>query len=393
MLLSIALILIVGLILGFIFERLNLPSLLGMLLAGIILGPSGYGLLSQELMGISQEIRELALIIILLRAGLGISKETLKKIGKTAFKLSFIPGLLEGAAIFLIATHIFKLNWQSAGMLAFIIAAVSPAVIVPSMLQLIEKKLGKDKEVPTLVLAGASIDDVFAITIFSIFLGLFKSGEVQIFSILTEIPIKIIGGVLLGLIIGYLLEKFFRRYNKLNLSYQTIILMVVAIFTTILGDYLGVASLLGLMTIGYWLLEKNKEVATNLSLALNKLWIPAKIFLFVLIGATVKVQVALHAGWLGILLIFLGLIARSIGVLISTTNSYLNFKERVFCVIAYIPKATVQAAIGAVPLANGVPNGELILALAVMSIILTAPLGAIGIDYFAPKLLSQPQSN
>ncbi|PRX21786.1 sodium/proton antiporter (CPA1 family) [Orenia metallireducens] len=393
MLLSIALILIVGLILGFIFERLNLPSLLGMLLAGIILGPSGYGLLSQELMGISQEIRELALIIILLRAGLGISKETLKKIGKTAFKLSFIPGLLEGAAIFLIATHIFKLNWQSAGMLAFIIAAVSPAVIVPSMLQLIEKKLGKDKEVPTLVLAGASIDDVFAITIFSIFLGLFKSGEVQIFSILTEIPIKIIGGVLLGLIIGYLLEKFFRRYNKLNLSYQTIILMVVAIFTTILGDYLGVASLLGLMTIGYWLLEKNKEVATNLSLALNKLWIPAKIFLFVLIGAAVKVQVALHAGWLGILLIFLGLIARSIGVLISTTNSYLNFKERVFCVIAYIPKATVQAAIGAVPLANGVPNGELILALAVMSIILTAPLGAIGIDYFAPKLLSQPQSN
>jgi NhaP-type Na+/H+ or K+/H+ antiporter len=391
MLLSIALILIVGLFLGFTFERLNLPSLLGMLLAGIILGPSGYGLLSQELMGISQEIRELALIIILLRAGLGISKDTLKKIGKTSFKLSFIPGLLEGLAIFLIATHIFKLNWQSAGMLAFIIAAVSPAVIVPSMLQLIEKNLGKDKEVPTLVLASASIDDVFAITIFSIFLELFKNGEVQIFNILTEIPIKIISGIILGVLIGYLLEKFFRRYKKLDLSYQTIILIVVAIFTTILGDYLEVASLLGLMTIGYWLLEKNKEVATNLSLALNKLWVPAKIFLFVLIGAAVKVQVALHAGWLGILLIFFGLIARSIGVLISTANSYLNFKERVFCVIAYIPKATVQAAIGAVPLANGVPNGELILALAVMSIILTAPLGAIGIDYFAPKLLSKPK--
>jgi len=393
MLLSIALILIVGLCLGFIFEKLNLPSLLGMLLAGIILGPSGYGLLNQKLMGISQDIRELALIIILLRAGLGISKETLKKIGKTAFKLSCIPGLCEGGAIFLIGIYVFKLHWQAAGMLAFIIAAVSPAVVVPSMLKLIDKRLGKDKEVPTLVLAGASIDDVFAITIFSIFLGLFKSGEVQIFSILAEIPIKIIGGIILGLIIGYLLEKFFSRYTKLDLSYQTIILLVVAIFTTVLGDYLGVASLLGLMTIGYWLLEKNKKVATNLSLALNKLWIPAKIFLFVLIGAAVKVQVAIHAGWLGILLIFLGLIARSIGVLISTANSYLTFKERVFCVIAYIPKATVQAAIGAVPLANGVPNGELILALAVMSIVLTAPLGAIGIDYFAPKLLSQPQRN
>ncbi|WP_018248264.1 cation:proton antiporter [Orenia marismortui] len=389
MLLSIALILIVGLILGFIFAKFNLPSLIGMLLAGILLGPSGFSLLDVKLISISQEIRDLALIIILLRAGLGISKETLKKIGKTAFKLSFIPGLLEGGAIFLLAKYLFNLSWQAAGMLAFIIAAVSPAVIVPSMLQLIEKKLGKDKEVPTLVLASASIDDVFAITIFSIFLGIFKSGEVSIANSLIQIPFKIIGGIGLGLIIAYLLNLFFKKYSNLELSYQTIILIVTAILTTVIGNYFKVASLLGVMTIGYLLLEKNKKLATNLSLALNKLWIPAKVFLFVLIGAAVKVEIALNAGWLSILLIFLGLIARSIGVLIATHNSYLNLKERTFCVIAYLPKATVQAAIGAVPLANGVPSGELILALAVMSIVLTAPLGAIGIDYFAPQLLSQ----
>ncbi|GAB6099774.1 cation:proton antiporter [Halanaerocella petrolearia] len=389
MLLSIALILSLGLMLGFIFNRFDLPSLLGMLVAGIILGPSGLSLLDSKLLSISQEIRQLALIIILLRAGLGISKDTLKKIGKAAFRLSFIPGLLEGGTIFLLATYFFNLPWKSAGMLSFIIAAVSPAVIVPSMLRLKDKKLGKNKEVPTLILASASIDDVFAITLFSIFLELFKSGNISIVNTIIQIPFKISGGIILGLIIGYLVHKTFAKSPQLNLTYQSIILIITAIFTSVLGDYLKAASLLSIMTIGYLLLEKNKSLATDLANTLNKLWVPAKVFLFVLIGAAVKIQAAYQVGIFGIVIIFIGLIARSIGVLIATTNSYLNLKERVFCVIAYLPKATVQAAIGAVPLAAGVPAGELILALAVMSIILTAPLGAIGIEYFAPQLLQQ----
>ncbi|GAB6138989.1 cation:proton antiporter [Halanaerobaculum tunisiense] len=390
MLLSIALVLATGLLLGFIFNKLNLPSLLGMLIAGIILGPSGLSLLDDKFLSISPAIRQLALIIILLRSGLGISKDTLQKIGKTAFKLSFIPGLLEGGTIFFLADYFFNLSWPAAGMLAFIIAAVSPAVIVPSMLRLKEKRLGEQKEVPTLILASASIDDVLAITIFSIFLGAFNNNNLSIIKTLTYIPIKISGGIILGLIIGYLTHKLFINYSKLDSTYQTIILLTITIFTSVLGDYLNLASLLSIMTIGYILLEKNESLATELATTLNKLWVPAKVFLFVLIGAAVKIGIAYQAGLPGVILIIVGLLARSIGVLIATTNSYLNLQEIIFCGIAYLPKATVQAAIGAVPLTNGVPGGDLILALAVMSIILTAPLGAVGIEYSAPRLLKQP---
>ncbi|MCK8824007.1 cation:proton antiporter [Fuchsiella alkaliacetigena] len=392
MLYSIVLILTVGLILGFVFSRFRLPGLLGMLLAGILLGPSGFDLLAESMLDISQDIRELALIIILLRAGLGISKETLKRIGNTALKLSFIPVIFEGAAVTLLARYIFAFSWLQAAILAFIIAAVSPAVVVPSMLKLKQAQYGKEKEIPTLVLASASIDDVFAITMFSIFMGIFRSGEVAVAANLSQIPIKIIGGIALGAILGYLLVKFFNRYTKLNLTYQTLALLIAAIFANVLGDYLGLASLLAVMTIGYLLLEKSKGLAEDLSAVLNKLWIPAEVFLFVLIGAAVQIEVAYQAGLLGVLLIAGGLVFRSCGVLIATAGSYLNFKERIFVLISYLPKATVQAAIGAVPLAAGVADGELILALAVMSIILTAPLGAIGIELFAPKLLTVPES-
>ena len=392
MLYSIILILSVGLVLGFVFSRFRLPGLLGMLLAGILLGPSGFDLLAESMLDISQDIRELALIIILLRAGLGISKATLKRIGNTALKLSFIPVIFEGGAVTLLARYIFGFSWLQAAILAFIIAAVSPAVVVPSMLKLKQARYGKEKEIPTLVLASASIDDVFAITMFSIFMGIFRSGEVALAANLSQIPIKIIGGIALGAILGYLLVKFFNRYPDLNLTYQTLALLIAAIFANVLGDFLGLASLLAVMTIGYLLLEKSKGLAEDLSAVLNKLWIPAEVFLFVLIGAAVQIEVAYQAGLLGVLLIAGGLVLRSCGVLIATAGSYLNFKERIFVLISYLPKATVQAAIGAVPLAAGVADGELILALAVMSIILTAPLGAIGIELFAPKLLTVPES-
>ncbi|MCK8827229.1 cation:proton antiporter [Natroniella acetigena] len=387
MLFSISLILIIGLILGFIFEKLNLPPLIGMLLTGILLGPSGFYLLDDSLLNISQDIREIALIIILLRAGLGISKNTIKKIGNTAFKLSFIPVLFEGATITFLAIYILDFNWIEAGMLAFIIAAVSPAVVVPSMLKLKEQDYGKEKEIPTLILASASIDDVLAITVFSIFLGIYRSGEASLIANLSQIPIKIIGGILLGIILGIILVKLFDLYNTLKIPHKTIILIGVSILANVLGNYLGVASLLAVMTIGYILLEKNESLADEFSKVLNNLWVPAEIFLFVLIGAAVQIEVAYNAGAIGALIIFIGLSARIIGVLLATTNSYLNFKERFFCGISYLPKATVQAAIGAVPLTEGVPQGELILALAVLSIILTAPLGAFGIEYSAPKLL------
>ncbi|WP_408956550.1 cation:proton antiporter [Natroniella sp. ANB-PHB2] len=387
MLLSISLILIIGLILGFTFERINLPPLLGMLLAGILLGPSGLYLLDDNLLNISQEIREIALIIILLRAGLGISKDTIKRIGNTAFKLSFIPVLFEGAIIMFLAIYILNFNWIEAGMLAFIIAAVSPAVVVPSMLKLKEKSYGKEKEIPTLILASASIDDVLAITAFSIFLGIYRSGQVSVVANLAQIPIKIIGGILLGILLGTILVKLFNLYNTLKTAHKVIILISTSILANVLGNYLGVASLLAVMAIGYILLEKNEDLANKFSNVLNSLWVPAEIFLFVLIGAAVQIEIAYNAGAIGALIIFIGLSGRIIGVLLATTNSYLNFKERIFCGVSYLPKATVQAAIGAVPLTENVPQGELILALAVLSIILTAPLGAFGIEYFAPKLL------
>ncbi len=388
MLISFALILLVGLGFGFIAKKFNLPPLVGMLLAGILIGPSGFYLLDDSLLNIAQEIRELALIIILLRAGLGISKATLKKIGNTAFKLGFIPAIVEGSAVFLLAIYLFQFNWQQAGVLAFIIAAVSPAVVVPSMLKLKAKDYGKEKEIPTLILASASLDDVFALTMFSIFLGVYRTGEVAVLSSLVQIPVKIVGGVLLGIGVGYLLIKLFTFYDNLDLMHQAVILLASAIAVNAIGEYMGVASLLAVMTIGYLILEEEIKLAEDFSNVLSRLWVPAEIFLFVLIGAAVELEVAYQAGLLGVILIFGALAFRIIGVLIATQGSYLNFKERIFCGISYLPKATVQAAIGAVPLAEGVAGGDLILALAVMAIILTAPLGAIGIETLAPKLLA-----
>jgi NhaP-type Na+/H+ or K+/H+ antiporter len=388
MLLSVVLILGVGLSLGFLFDQLELPSLLGMLLAGILLGGSGFDLLADELLVISQDIRQLALIIILLRAGLGISKETLLNIGRLALKLSFIPILLEGGVVFGLGIVLLNLSWLEAGMLAFIIAAVSPAVIVPSMLRIKEQKLGQNKEIPTLILASASVDDVLAISLFGLFLNIFQSKSFSSLQGVFYIPAGIIGGILLGLCVGYLLDKFFTAIPRLDVTYQIIILLITAISVNIVGDYFQLASLLAVMSIGYILLEKNKHLAEEMSAALNKLWVPAKVFLFVLIGAAVQIKFVLEAGIISLVVIGAGLLARSIGVLFATIRSKLTIKERLFCIVAYLPKATVQAAIGAVPLAAGVPNGELILTMAVLSIVVTAPLGAIGIKQLAPKLLA-----
>ncbi len=391
---SIAIIILLGLLSKYIFEKLKLPGLLGMLLVGVLLGPYVFNLLDENILVISKDLRQLALIIILLRAGLGISRQNLNKVGKTALFMSFIPGLLEGFTILLVSTQLFGLTFIEGGILGFIVAAVSPAVVVPSMLTYIDEKKGTKKGIPTLILASASVDDVFAITIYTAFLGLYSGTQESIGVQLMNIPISIILGIVIGTVIGLTLVKFFEIHHIRDTKKVLIILGIATLLTSLESWLFGVipiASLLGVMTIGFIILEKRELVAKRLSVKYNKIWIFAEILLFILIGSEVNIHVAFEAGLKGILLIAIGLIARTIGVMISTHGSNLNFKERIFCAISYIPKATVQAAIGAVPLSLGIPSGELILAVAVLSIIITAPLGLIGIRWGSKHLLDQDE--
>lgn len=389
---SLALIIILGLLSKTIFEKLKLPGLLGMLILGIIIGPHALNLINPDMMIISADFRRIALIVILLRAGLGLSVTDLKKCGRTAIKMSFIPGIIEGTLIIFVASYLLHFTLIQAGILGFIIAAVSPAVIVPLMLEFQEKKLGTNKQIPTMILASASIDDVFAITIFSTFLGLYTGTNLNIWFQIISVPLSIILGILLGGITGFILYKFFNKFT-LQATNKVIILLAFAIILTsietILENIVPIASLLGVMTLGFYLSEKDHEASLVLKNGLGYIWAFAHIFLFVLVGAEVDVTVAVDAGVYGIIIIAIGLIGRSIGVVISTVNSNLNMRERIFSVLSYTPKATVQAAIGSVPLAYGVDGGEIILAIAVLSIIITAPLGAIAITTFGKKLLVQ----
>ena len=391
MALSLATIIILGLLQDKLFKRLGLPGLLGMLILGIIIGPYGIHIISDDMLRISSDLRRIALIIILLRAGLGIKKEMLNKVGISALKMSFIPGLLEGITIMFLASYFLGISKIESGMLAFIVAAVSPAVIVPQMLDFIQRKKGYVKAIPTLILAGASIDDVFAITLFTTFLGLYGGKNINIFTKMLEIPLSIILGILLGIGIGLILIILFKKYHIRDTKKTLILIGIAIIFTNVedaLTNIIPIASLVGVMTIGFILLEKYPKVANRLASKLNKVWVFAELLLFVLVGAQVNIYLALDSGMLGLLIIAVGLVARSIGVLISVTGTDFNWKEKLFCIIAYTPKATVQAAIGAVPLSAGVESGELILAIAVLSIIITAPLGAIGIRLSGERWLS-----
>lgn len=390
MAISLGIISLLGLIANAIFSKIKLPGLLGMLLLGVTIGPYGFNLLHPEILNVSEDFRKIALIIILLRAGFGISRDDLKKVGKTALKMSCIPGIIEGLLIAFASTKFLGFSFIQGGILGFIIAAVSPAVVVPQMLSFIERGLGTNKGIPTLILASASIDDVFAITIFSAFLGLYSGSHVNIGVKLLGIPISILLGILAGIIIGFILIRLFKRYDIRDTKKVLIIIGVSILLTAFensLKNKIEIASLLGVMTIGFVILEKMPEVGKRLSVKLNKLWVFAEILLFVLVGAQVNVGVAVNAGATGILIILIGLIGRSMGVIISVIGTNLNWKERIFCVIAYLPKATVQAAMGAVPLSLGVESGDIILAIAVLAILLTAPLGAIAISMSGNRFL------
>ncbi|MDC7239374.1 MAG: cation:proton antiporter [Spirochaetales bacterium] len=387
--LLIVLTLIGGWIFSRVFSRIGLPGVLGMIIWGMLMGVFSGGSIPGSLEELSPFLKSMALIVILLRAGLGISVKTLTRVGKTALLMAFLPCIFEGAALMVLLHHFLGFDWFVAGSCAFIIAAVSPAVVVPSMLNLQESGLGQDKEVPTIVLAGASLDDVFAITLFSIFLGLSTGADVHISRALLDIPISIFGGILPGIAAGFGLAWYFRTHHeKVRATEKSLLLLGLAILLVDIGEQIHTAALLGVMTTGFILLERVEHVAHELASKLKKIWIFAEIILFVLIGLSVDLQVAWHAGLKGLLIIAGGLVFRSIGVGLATIGSGLNRKERLFCVIAYLPKATVQAAMGSVPLAAGLAEGELILALAVLAIIFTAPLGLVGIRTLGPKLLN-----
>ncbi len=387
---SLAIIILLGLIANKLFEKLKLPGLLGMLILGILIGPHGLNWLSKDILNASSDLRKIALIVILLRAGLGLNKDELKLVGKTALKLSCIPGIIEGLFIAIASVKLLGFSFIQGGLLGFIIAAVSPAVVVPQMLSLMDKGLGKAKGIPTLILAGASIDDVFAITIFSTFLGLYAGKNINIAKQILKIPVSIILGTLIGVLSAIIIIKIFKKYPIDNTKKILIILSISIILTLIealLKGKLEIASLLGVMALGFVISDKIPSIGGKVSKGLNEIWVFAQILLFVLVGAEVNMVIAFKSGFLGIIIIALGLIGRSIGVLISLKGSNLNKEEKLFCIIAYIPKATVQAAMGAVPLANGVEAGDIILAIAVLSILTTAPLGAIAINLSGPKLL------
>ena len=392
MAISLAVILLLGLLSNRLFEKLKMPGLLGMLILGIVIGPYGLNILQPDMILISADLRKIALIIILLRAGFGIKKDDLKENGITALKMSSIPCLIEGLFVALASIKFLNFTFIQGGILGFIIAAVSPAVVVPFMLKLIENNVGGKKGVPTLILAGASIDDVFAITIFGAFLGLYSGSHINMAIQLLNIPISIVLGVAAGTIIGFLLIKLFKGYDIHDMK-KTLIILGFSILLSELEDMLKikiqVASLLGVMVIGFVIMERLPDIGKELSGKLSNIWVPAQILLFVLVGAQVNINVALKAGGAGIIVILMGLVGRSLGVIISLFATDFNWKERLFCVIAYIPKATVQAAMGAIPLSLGVESGDIILAVAVLSILITAPLGAIGIHYFSEKLLEQ----
>jgi NhaP-type Na+/H+ or K+/H+ antiporter len=366
----------------------RLPNIFGMVVFGILFGTLAGRIIPPVLWEIEPTLKSIALIVILLRAGLGLSKQALQKSGKTAILMSFIPCILEAAGLSVLIHYFFGFDWYTSGLTAWMLSAVSPAVIVPSMLELKDQGYGKHKDVPSIILAGASVDDVFSITLFSIFLGLLTSTDVNILRSLMDIPLSIALGIIPGIIIGLLLVRYFRAHHeRIRATEKTLVLLTVSILLVQLGETIHSAGLLGVMTVGFILLEQSEHAAHELSFKLKKIWIFAEIVLFVLIGMSVDVPTALEAGLNGIIVISIGLVCRSIGVLIATMGSGLNMKERVFCIIAYIPKATVQAALGSVALYNGIPEGQTILALAVLAIIFTAPLGLFGIHFFSRRLL------
>jgi NhaP-type Na+/H+ or K+/H+ antiporter len=387
---SLALIIILGLGADYLFKRLQLPGLIGMLIVGVLVGPYVLNFMSPEMMKVSGDFRKIALIVILLRAGFELRRDALNRVGRAAVTMSAVPAIFEIGGVMLVAPKLLHITYLEAAILGSILGAVSPAVVVPLMIDFMDRGRGAKKAIPTMILGASSLDDVFVIVLFTVFLGMYGGEQTNILMQLGAIPVSIVLGIIVGLIPGYFLYRLFTKYDW-RPPKRTMVVMGVAIVLTwleaVCEKHVPVASLLGVMAIGFIILEKSEPIAHIISQKLKKLWLFAELLLFVLVGAQVNIHVAWRAGLAGALVIFIGLVFRSVGTYVSLIGTPFDWKERLFCVVAYIPKATVQAAIGAVPLAAGVASGEVILAVAVLSILLTAPIGAIGIMIIGERIL------
>ena len=389
MLLSIALILLLGLLLGSLFSKAKLPSLLGMIIVGIVMSPYALNLIDESILNISADIRQIALVIILTRAGLSLDLADLKRVGRPAILMCFVPACMEIIGMVLLAPVLLGVSVLEAAIIGSVIAAVSPAVIVPRMIRLMEEGYGTGKSIPQLILAGASVDDVFVIVVFTAFTSLAATGTVSAASFL-QIPISIALGILAGMIVGMLLVRFFQAFHMRDSVKLLIIISISFLLIELqnrIGDTVPFSGLLAIMSLGIVMKKKYDILAKRLSVKYNKLWVAAEVFLFVLVGATVDLKYAVTAGGYAVLLVLGALLFRMLGVALSLIGTDLNRKERFFCALAYLPKATVQAAIGAIPLTMGLPCGQLVLTVAVLSILITAPLGAICVDNLHQKLL------
>lgn len=396
MLLSLAIIFLAGLFAAAVFERIGLPRIIGMLGVGIVVSPYVLGLLDDSILGISSELRQIALIIILIKAGLSLDLSDLKKVGRPAVMMSFVPACCEIVGYVAFAPLLLGVNRIEAAVMGAVLSAVSPAVVVPRMVRLIEEKYGTDKSIPQMILAGASCDDIFVIILFSTFVTMAQGGTVHAADFL-NIPISIVLGVIMGALVGmavhFLFESSYKHNRKIRSSTKVIIMLGTAFLLmsieTLAKPYVAISGLLAVVAMACVIkLKSEKRVTARLSEKFGKLWIAAEVVLFVLVGAAVDVRYTLTAGISAVLMIFAALAFRAVGVFICMLGTKLSAKERLFCVIAYLPKATVQAAIGSVPLSLGLPCGKIVLSVAVLAILITAPLGAIGIDRSYKHLLS-----
>lgn len=391
MLTSIAMILLLGLFAGWLFSKIKLPSLLGMIIVGIVVSPHAFNLLDESIISISEDIRRIALVIILTRAGLSLDVADLKKVGRPAVLMCFVPATIEIIAAVILAPVLQGVSILEAAILGSVIAAVSPAVIVPRMIRLIENGYGKNKSIPQLILAGASVDDVFVIVIFYAFTALASGGNISVGSFV-QIPVSIFTGIVFGIGVGFVIVRFFRIFHIRD-SIKILVILSLSFLIleveTRLKTYIPISGLLAIMSMGITIKKQYNNLALRLSVKYNKLWLCAEVFLFVLVGATVDLRYVMQAGFSSVLLIFGALIFRMAGVFLSLLKTKLSLKERFFCMLAYTPKATVQAAIGTIPLSMGLECGNIVLTVAVLSILITAPFGAICVDNSYKKLLEE----
>lgn len=396
MLTSLSLIFLVGLSMAFICRKIKLPRIIGMLVTGIVLGPFVLDLLDPQILGISSELRQMALIIILIKAGLSLNISDLKKVGRPAILMSFLPALFEIGAFVLLAPMLLHVTVLEAAIMGAVLGAVSPAVVVPRMVQLMDENYGTDKQIPQLILAGASLDDVFVIVLFSTFIGMAQGGSAKVMDFV-NIPVSIVSGILLGAVFGFVIAFLFefahKRNDSIRQSIKTIILLGAAFLLMAIETWLegtvSISGLLAVMSMSCVIqMRCRKEVSEDLSAKYGRLWLAAEVILFVLVGAAVDIRYTMQAGLMAVLMILIALIFRSVGVLVCLIGTKLNRREKLYCMIAYLPKATVQAAIGSVPLSLGLPCGNIVLSVAVLSILITAPLGAFGMDFTYKKLLN-----